>query len=63
MTLFIECRFEIGQKVRHGNHCKGTVMDIELKNLSGRYIVSYLVEYENRERSWVNEYDLTEDKE
>ena len=63
MTLFIDSRFNVGQKVMNGKYREGKVVDIELKKSGPHCHIMCLVEFETRERAWCNEYDLTEAEE
>lgn len=58
MTLFVESPFNVGDKVMNRKYRKGRIIDIELKRAGAHCVIYCLVEFDNRERVWVNEFDL-----
>jgi hypothetical protein len=62
MVFEVKTKFEIGVFVYDRNSKKATVVDAELRysETSYSYKVMYLIEYENKERRWIDEYNLTD---
>ena len=60
MTFNIESKFEIGDKVKLNNQNTANILNAELKIFDNYYRIMYLLEYENQERRWIEESQISE---
>ena len=59
MTFSIESKYEISDSVVLNNQIEATVLNMQLTLFDNYYRISYLLEFENGERRWTDENQIS----